>query len=72
LIWWRTIAHQRRTDAAKRVFRDVADEKTRVASGLGSDDFGAVRLVGRQQEFLNALRSRPVLMDPTATFGSAL
>lgn len=26
-------------------------------------------LVGRQQELLNALRSRPVLMDPTATFG---
>ena len=26
-------------------------------------------LVGRQQELLNALRSRPVLIDPTATFG---
>jgi exodeoxyribonuclease VII large subunit len=25
-------------------------------------------LVGRQQELLNALRSRPVLLDPTATF----
>jgi len=26
-------------------------------------------VVGRQQELLDALRSRPVLMDPTATFG---
>jgi exodeoxyribonuclease VII large subunit len=26
-------------------------------------------LVGRQQELLNAMRSRPVLVDPTATFG---
>jgi exodeoxyribonuclease VII large subunit len=26
-------------------------------------------LVGRQQELLDALRSRPALMDPTATFG---
>ena len=25
-------------------------------------------LVGRQQEFLNAVRSRPVFMDPMATF----
>ena len=27
-----------------------------------------VSLVGRQQELLNALRSRPVLSDPTASF----
>ena len=26
-------------------------------------------LVGRQQEFLDALRSRPVLLDPMTTFG---
>jgi exodeoxyribonuclease VII large subunit len=44
------------TDAAKRVVPDVADERARVHQA-------------RQREFLSALRSRPVLMDPTATFG---
>jgi exodeoxyribonuclease VII large subunit len=57
------------TDAAKRVVPDVADEKARVDQARQRMISALSGLVGRQQEFLNALRSRPVLMDPTATFG---
>src|SRR5215216_7312709 len=57
------------TDAAKRVVPDVADELTQLTR-LRRRMLQAVSgLVGRQQEFLDALRSRPVLIDPTATFG---
>lgn len=57
------------TDAAKRVVPDVADEKARVHQARQRMLQAVSGLVGRQQEFLSALRSRPVLMDPTATFG---
>jgi exodeoxyribonuclease VII large subunit len=57
------------TDAAKRVVPDVAEEKLRVQQARQRMLQAMSGLVGRQQEFLNALRSRPVLMDPTATFG---
>ena len=57
------------TDAAKRVVPDVADEKNRVRQARQRMLQAMSGLVGRQQELLNALHSRPVLMDPTATFG---
>jgi exodeoxyribonuclease VII large subunit len=57
------------TDAAKRVVPDVAEEKARVHQAQQRMVQAMSGLVGRQQELLNALRSRPVLMDPTATFG---
>jgi exodeoxyribonuclease VII large subunit len=57
------------TDAAKRVVPDVADEKARVQQARQRMLHAISGLVGRQQELLNALRSRPVLKDPTATFG---
>ena len=57
------------TDAAKRIVPDVADERTRVRQARQRMVQAMFGLVGRQQEFLDALRSRPALMDPTATFG---
>jgi exodeoxyribonuclease VII large subunit len=56
------------TDAAKRVVPDVADEKARVRQARQRMIQAIAGLVGRQQELFNALRSRPVLLDPTATF----
>jgi exodeoxyribonuclease VII large subunit len=56
------------TDAAKRVVPDVADEKSRVHQARQRMIQAVSGLVARQQELLNALRSRPVLLDPTATF----
>jgi exodeoxyribonuclease VII large subunit len=57
------------TDAAKRVVPDVAEEKVRVHQAQQRMIHAVSGLVGRQQEFLDALRSRPALMDPMATFG---
>jgi exodeoxyribonuclease VII large subunit len=57
------------TDAAKRIVPDVADERTRVQQARQRMFHAMFGLVGRQQEFLDALRSRPALTDPTATFG---
>ncbi|HEX5905961.1 MAG TPA: exodeoxyribonuclease VII large subunit [Propionibacteriaceae bacterium] len=57
------------TDAAKRVVPDVADERVRVQQARQRMVQAVSRLVGRQQELLDGLRSRPVLTDPTATFG---
>ena len=57
------------TDAAKRIVPDVADERTRVRQARQRMVQAMFGLVGRQQEFLDALRSRPALTDPTATFG---
>ena len=57
------------TDAAKRVVPDVAEEKARVHQARQRMLQAVSGLVGRQQEFLDAIRSRPVLMDPMATFG---
>jgi exodeoxyribonuclease VII large subunit len=57
------------TDAAKRVVPDVADEKVRVQQARHRMIQAMFGMLGRQQELLDALRSRPVLIDPTATFG---
>jgi exodeoxyribonuclease VII large subunit len=57
------------TDAAKRIVPDVGDERTRVQQARQRMLQAMSGLVGRQQEFLAVLRSRPVLLDPTATFG---
>jgi exodeoxyribonuclease VII large subunit len=57
------------TDAAKRVVPDVAEEKARVHQARQRMMQAVSGLVGRQQELLDALRSRPVLVDPMATFG---
>ncbi len=57
------------TDAAKRVVPDVADERARVQQARQRMVHAVSRVVGRQQELLDGLRSRPVLTDPTATFG---
>ncbi len=57
------------TDAAKRVVPDVVDEQHRLAQARERLD-GAIRgLVRRQQDHLDALRSRPVLADPRASLG---
>jgi exodeoxyribonuclease VII large subunit len=56
------------TDAAKRIVPDVAEEAARVAQARRRILHAVSGLVGRQQEFLNSLRSRPVLLDPTASF----
>jgi exodeoxyribonuclease VII large subunit len=50
------------------VVPDVADEKTRVQQARQRMVQAVSRLVGRQQELLDGLRSRPVLTDPTGTF----
>jgi exodeoxyribonuclease VII large subunit len=55
------------TDAAKRVVPDVAEEGHRLEQARRRLD-GAIRgLVGRHQDQLDALRSRPVLADPRAS-----
>lgn len=56
------------TDAAKHVVPDVAEEKARVQQARDRMVQAVSRLVGRQQEVLDALRSRRVMTDPTATF----
>jgi len=56
------------TDAAKRVVPDAAEELARVVQARQRMAQSVVSLIGRQQELLNALRSRPVLSDPTASF----
>lgn len=56
------------TDAAKRVVPDVADELLRISQAQQRLRRGIVTVVNRQQEMLSAVRSRPVLADPTATF----
>ena len=57
------------TDAAKRIVPDVADEAARVAQARHRMIRAVSGLVGRQQDFLNSLRTRPVLLDPAASFG---
>ena len=56
------------TDAAKHVVPDVAEERARVQQARERMVQAVSRLVGRQQEVLDGLRSRRVLTDPTATF----
>ena len=57
------------TDAAKRVVPDAADELARIRQVRQRMRQCVATLVARQQEALTALRSRPVLADPTASFG---
>ncbi|HYP45219.1 MAG TPA: exodeoxyribonuclease VII large subunit [Propionibacteriaceae bacterium] len=56
------------TDAAKRVVPDVVDELQRIRQAQDRLSQAVAQVVRRQQEVLAAIRSRPVLTDPTATF----
>lgn len=56
------------TDAAKRVVPDVVEERHRVDQGRDRLRQAIISIVRRQQDRLDALRSRPVLADPTASF----
>ena len=60
------------TDAAKRVVPDVADEKNRVQQARQRMIQAMSGLVGRQQELLSALRSRPVLDGSDGNIWAAL
>jgi exodeoxyribonuclease VII large subunit len=57
------------TDAAKRIVPDATEELARLRQVRQRMRNCVTTLVARQQEALTALRSRPVLADPTATFG---
>jgi exodeoxyribonuclease VII large subunit len=57
------------TDAAKRVVPDVVDEAARVRQASLRLNQAILGVVRRQQERLDAIRSRPVLADPTASLG---
>jgi exodeoxyribonuclease VII large subunit len=52
------------TDAAKRVVPDVAEELQLVTTARERLRAGVARLLTREQQGLDALRSRPVLADP--------
>lgn len=56
------------TDAAKRIVPDVADEAERIRQARIRLRQCIVNLVHREQESLTAIRSRPVLADPAASF----
>jgi exodeoxyribonuclease VII large subunit len=56
------------TDAARRIVPDVADELSRVRQARERGLSAMTKIIERQQEFLTATRTRPVLADPTATF----
>jgi exodeoxyribonuclease VII large subunit len=56
------------TDAAKRVVPDVADELGRLSQSLGALRRAMLGIIALQQDRLAALRSRPVLAEPTASF----
>ena len=60
------------TDAAKRVVPDATEELARFRQVRQRMRNCVTTLVARQQEALTALRSRPVLADPTASFGLRL
>jgi exodeoxyribonuclease VII large subunit len=55
------------TDAAKRVVPDVADQAQRLDQVRNRLDSAIRRQVSREQDTLDAVRSRPVLSDPAAT-----
>jgi exodeoxyribonuclease VII large subunit len=57
------------TDAAKRIVPDAAEELARLRQVRQRMQNCVTTLVVREQEALTALRSRPVLADPTASFG---
>jgi exodeoxyribonuclease VII large subunit len=56
------------TDAAKRVVPDVSEELAKLAQARTRLEQAVTTLIHRQQERLDALRSRPVLTAPTASF----
>ncbi len=56
------------TDAAKRVVPDVGEELARLAQTQQRLQQAVTTMIRRQQDWLTAMRSRPVLTDPTATF----
>jgi exodeoxyribonuclease VII large subunit len=56
------------TDAARRIVPDVAEESQGVQQARQRGLAAMIKIIDRQQEFLTATRSRPVLADPTASF----
>jgi exodeoxyribonuclease VII large subunit len=56
------------TDAAKRVVPDVVEELTQLTRLRRQLDQSMMRRISAEQDRLTALRSRPVLADPTASF----
>jgi exodeoxyribonuclease VII large subunit len=56
------------TDAAKRVVPDVAEELTQLTRLRRQLDQSMMSRISGEQDRLTALRSRPVLADPTASF----
>ncbi len=57
------------TDAAKQVVPDVGDEAHRVVQARERMDAAVTRLLQRERDWLAAMRTRPVLADPTVSFG---
>jgi exodeoxyribonuclease VII large subunit len=55
------------TDAAKRVVPDLAEELVRLRHARARLDQAIHQQVRRQQDWLDDVRSRPVLADPTAS-----
>ncbi len=58
------------TDAAKRVVPDAREEAERVGQALNRIRGAVVNRVRGEQQQLDALHSRPVLRDPSASFAS--
>lgn len=56
------------TDAARRLVPDVADELSRLEQARDRIRSAVESTIAQQQEFLTAIRSRPVLAEPTASF----
>jgi exodeoxyribonuclease VII large subunit len=56
------------TDAAKRVVPDVAEELARIGQARTRLEQAVGNRLRQEQERLDALRTRPVMTDPTATF----
>jgi len=56
------------TDAAKRVVPDVSEESHRIVATTTRLRQAIINIVRRQQESLDAIRSRTVLAHPTASF----
>ena len=56
------------TDAAKRIVPDVSDELAQLAQLRRRFAQSMISKISAEQERLTALRSRPVLADPTASF----
>jgi exodeoxyribonuclease VII large subunit len=55
------------TDAAKRAVPDLTDELRLIATARARLDRATTNLLDREQQRLDAIRSRPVLANPTTT-----